>query len=66
MGIIEGFKMKVKEKEVQKYLELETDMDYEGVINVLTGCLNDSRYLEELKKQILEYADQKWKERFPE
>jgi len=57
--------MNIKEKEVQKYLERETDLDYEGVINVLTHCLNDSKYLEELKKEILEYADQKWKERFP-
>jgi hypothetical protein len=58
--------MEIKEKEVQKYLERETDMDYEGVINVLTHCLNDSKYLEELKKEIFEYSNLKWKERFPE
>ena len=43
-------------KEVQKYLERETNMNYEKVINVLTHCLNDSRYLEELKKEILKYS----------
>tara|TARA_B100001063_G_scaffold231521_1_gene245714 strand:- start:1045 stop:1221 length:177 start_codon:yes stop_codon:yes gene_type:complete len=58
--------MKVKEIEVKKYLDREVDMDYEGAINVLTACLNDSRYLEELKKEVLEYADQKWKERYPD
>ena len=58
--------MKIKEIEVQNYLDRETDMDYEGVINVLTTCLNDSRFLEEFKKEVLEYADQKWKERYPE
>ena len=58
--------MKVKEIEVQNYLDTETDMDYEGAINVLTNCLNDSRFLEEFKKEVLEYADQKWKERYPE
>tara|TARA_R100000995_G_scaffold35734_1_gene16348 strand:+ start:359 stop:535 length:177 start_codon:yes stop_codon:yes gene_type:complete len=58
--------MKIKEIEVQNYLDRETDMDYEGAINVLTTCLNDSRFLEEFKKEVLEYADQKWKERYPE
>jgi len=58
--------MKIKEIEVQNYLDRETDMDYEGAINVLTNCLNDSRFLEEFKKEVLEYADQKWKERYPE
>tara|TARA_R100001015_G_C4489621_1_gene67609 strand:- start:91 stop:267 length:177 start_codon:yes stop_codon:yes gene_type:complete len=58
--------MKIKEIEVQNYLDTETDMDYEGAINVLTNCLNDSRFLEEFKKEVLEYADQKWKERYPE
>jgi len=56
----------IKEIEVQNYLDTETDMDYEGAINVLTNCLNDSRFLEEFKKEVLEYADQKWKERYPE
>jgi hypothetical protein len=58
--------MKIKEIEVQNYLDRETDMDYEGAINVLTNCLNDSRFLEEFKKEVLEYVDQKWKERYPE
>jgi len=55
--------MEIKQIEVQNYLDRETDMDYEGAINVLTNCLNDSRFLEEFKKEVLEYADQKWKER---
>ena len=58
--------MEIKQIEVQNYLDRETDMDYEGAINVLTTCLNDSRFLEEFKKEVLEYADQKWKERYPE
>jgi|TARA_R100000426_G_scaffold6749_2_gene8508 hypothetical protein len=58
--------MEIKQIEVQNYLDRETDMDYEGAINVLTNCLNDSRFLEEFKKEVLEYADQKWKERYPE
>ncbi len=56
--------MEIKQIEVQNYLDRETDMDYEGAINVLTNCLNDSRFLEEFKKRRLEYADQKWKERY--